>query len=118
MGMDYIYAGSASYPRFNDEVKGIVELFGGKMVTNRKPQEECNIIEYFMEKPLKYSFPDGTNKIFMKWANDPFESLTEKETKELINFMKPKWEEARKISDQIIYELECLDDDSGWCISD
>ena len=74
MGMDYRYAGSASYPRFNDEVKGIVELFGGKMVTDRKPQEECTLIEYFMEKPLKYSFPEGTNKVFMKWANDPFES--------------------------------------------
>ena len=58
MGMDYIYAGSVSYPRFNDEVKGIVELFGGKMVTNRKPQEECNIIEYLNYYQCKTSFLD------------------------------------------------------------
>ena len=31
MGMDYQFAGSASYPRFNDELKAVVELFGGKM---------------------------------------------------------------------------------------
>jgi hypothetical protein len=53
----------------------------------------------------------------MKWANDPFESLTKKEAKELINFMKPKWEEVKEISDQIIYELECIDGYEGWSIS-
>lgn len=117
MGMDYRFAGSASYPRFNDEVKGIVKLFKGKMVTNRKPQEECTITEYFMEKPLNYTFPKGTPMVFMKWANNPYEDLSEKETKELYNFLKPKWKNVEKISHQIAYELETLVDTNwSWSI--
>jgi len=119
MGMDFQYAGSASYPRFNDEIKGIVELFGGKMITNRKPQEECNLIEYFMEKPLKYEFPENLPESFKKWANDPFEcKLTSEETKEIWEMLNTKREQVEEISSQILYEFDCLckGNDEEWCI--
>lgn len=108
MGMDYRFAGSASYPRFNDEVKAIVELFGGKMQTNRKPREECTMVEYFMEEPLKYTFPEGTPEVLSKWANDPYSDLTVKETQELYSVLKTKWKKVEKASDQIAEELSIL----------
>ena len=118
MGMDYIFAGSASYPRFNDEMKGIVELFGGKMVSERKPQEECTIIEYFMEKPLKYTMPEGTPETIIKWVNDPYDNFTSKETKEIYEFIKTKEDEATEISNQIVSELQCcVSSRIGWSIS-
>lgn len=118
MGMDYRYAGSASYPRFNDEIKGIVELFGGRMTTNRKPQEECNMIEYFMEKPLEYEMPEGTPKIIVKWVNEPFEDYSSKEVREIYKFLEPKWDKVEEISDQIAYELQTLVEYfEGWSIS-
>ena len=117
MGMDYKYCGSASYPRFNDEVKGIVELFGGKMITNRKPKEQCTMVEYFMEEPLKYDFPKGTPEVFIKWANNPYGKFTRKETKEIYNFIKSKKRLAEKISHQIIGEFECcVEDNCAWKI--
>ena len=113
-----MFAGSASYPRFNDEMKGIVELFGGKMTSERKPQEECTVIEYFMEEPLKYTMPEGTPKIIIKWVNDPYDCFTAKETKEIYEFIKTKEDEATKISDQIVSELQCcVSNRMGWTIS-
>lgn len=115
MGMDYYYAGSSSYPRFNDEVKSIVELFDGKMVSDRKPQEECTVVEYFMEKPLSYSFPETVPPEFIKWANDPYEDLTVGETKTIFEFMKPKWDKVKELSHQIALEFESLVEwDEGW----
>ena len=118
MGMDYKYAGSASYPRFNDEVEGIAKLFGAQTITNRKPQEECTMLEYFMEDPLEYKFPDGTPDILVKWANDPYnENFTKGETKELYDILKTKWDEVKRISNQIAYELEtCVACYEAWDI--
>lgn len=118
MGMDFRYAGSASYPRFNDEMKKIVELFGGEMTSKRKPQEECTIVEYFMEEPLEYKMPEGTPDYFIKFVNDPYaEDFTVKETKEIFEFIKPKLEEVRVISSQIVSELETLvENEEPWDI--
>ena len=108
MGMDYTYAGSASYPRFNNEIKGIVELFGGRMISDRKPPEACTMVEYFMEKPLKYEMPEGTPKTFIDWVNNPYEWFSNKKVKEIYEFLKPKIAEVKEISDQIVYELESI----------
>lgn len=117
MGMDYKFAGSASYPRFNSELKAVVELFGGKMETKRKPQEECTMLEYFMEEPLKYSFPEGTPKVLCKWANKPYDGLTVAETEELYSILKTKWDEVKTASEQIAYELDDLHSRGlGWSI--
>ena len=118
MGMDFIFCGSASYPRFNDEMKKIVELFDGVMITQRKPASECTMSEYFMEEPLKYEFKEGTPKVFMKWANNPYGKFTLKETKEVYTFLKTKWRKVEKISPQIAQELEgCCRYKCAWSIS-
>lgn len=117
MGMDYQFAGSASYPRFNDELKAVVELFGGKMQTNRKPHEDCTLIEYFMEKPLEYVFPEGTPKVLWKWANNPYDDLTVDETEELYSILKTKWKKVKKASEQIAQEFTILHSlKSNWYI--
>lgn len=107
MGMDYQFVGSATYPRFNDEVKGIVELFGGKMITNRKPKEQCTMVQYFMEKPLRYKFLWNTPFAFKKWANEPYGKFTLKETKKIYEFLKTKEKEVKRISEQILEEFSC-----------
>jgi len=108
MGMDYKFCGSATYPRFNDELKGIVELFGGKIITNRKPKEQCSMVEYFMEEPLKYEMPEGTPASVIKWVNHPYaEDFTVEETKEIYNFLHIKWRKVEAISGQIAEELRC-----------
>ena len=118
MGMDYKYCGSASYPRFNNELKGIVELFGGKVITNRKPQNECTMVEYFMEEPLKYEMPEGTPEVFVNWINNPYKHLCYTKVKKIYTFMEPKIDEARDISYQIIGELEsCIACKDSWDIS-
>ena len=114
--MCYRFAGSASYPRFNDEVKAVVELFGGKMLTNRKPPEECTALEYFMEAPLKYEFPDNTPEVLCKWANKPYKRLTVDETEELYSILKTKWKKVEIASKQIAYEFDKLHS-KGLCWS-
>ncbi len=117
MGMDYQFVGSATYPRFNDEVKGIVELFGGKMITNRRPKEECTMVQYFMEKPLRYKFLYNTPFVFKKWANDPYGEFTLKETKKIYEFLKTKEKEVERISKQILKEFEyCVMYNEPWQI--
>ena len=112
MGADYTYAGSASYGRLNDELKGIAELFGGKCITERENYDTgspfVKPIGYFMEGPLKYEMPEGTPDAVVKWLNDPYEFYSYRKIKEVYNFLKTKWTEVEKISDQIAYELKCL----------
>lgn len=62
MGMDYRYNGSATYPRFNNEVFKIAELFRGK---------------------LKFEFEEGTPEILQRWFNDIWGDFTPSETKEI-----------------------------------
>lgn len=86
MGMDYRYNGSASYPRFNDEVFKIARLLGGKP---------------------KFEFKEGTPEILQRWFNDIWGDYTPSETKKI-------WEEIKKhpeiedISPQIWNELQDL----------
>ena len=122
MGADFRYAGSASYGRLNDELKGIVELFGGKMVGEREDYDTgtpfVKPLGYFMEEPLKYEMPEGTPEIFVKWVNEPYESYPYKDIKQVYDFLKSKWEEVQKISHDITYELENLVlDKEEWYLS-
>lgn len=117
MGMDYKYVGSATYPRFNDEVKGIVELFGGKMITKRKPKEQCTMVQYFMEKPLRYKFPYNFPFVLKKWANDPYGKFTLKETKKIYKVLLTKAKEVENISDQILAKFRyCVMYNEPWQI--
>ena len=100
MGVDYVWSGTASYRRFNRELEEIAKVFGGKSIIG-----EPWLI-----------FPERTNTILVNWLNQPFDDLTEEETKIV-------WEEVRQrpeieeISWQIWNELEkCVEFEDGWYI--
>ena len=126
MGMDYSWAGSSSYPRFDREICSVVEVFGGIKTEHLKEREETE-----SERPFgywfgfmssdnssvpKFTFPKGTNEVLVKWFNNIYDDLSEEDTKIV-------WEhisvhpEIKEISDQLRYELEMLVKyDEGWSI--
>lgn len=88
MGMDYRYAGSASYNRFNDEMKKLKELF----------------------KDVK---SDDLDKFF----SIPYGLFTPLETRNIYKIFLTKIDEAEAISQDICYELECcIKCNEGWDI--
>ena len=103
MGMDYGYAGSATYSRFFNELRAVANVFGGI--------ETENLQERFV-------FPKGTNEILVRWFNNIYgEDFTVEETKVV-------WEcvlqhpEIKNISRQIWCELEMLDlEEEAWYIT-
>lgn len=128
MGMDYKWAGSASYPRFDRELCTVAEVFGGIKTEHLKEREATE-----NERPFgywfgflssddpnmpKFAFPEGTNEILVKWFNNPYyEYFTEDETRTV-------WEcisahpEIQEISRQIWYELEQLvETNESWYIT-
>lgn len=122
MGMDYQYAGSASYPRFDKEVKTLVELFGGcetDELKNRK-ENQTGIDHWFGymssadSKMEKYTFPKETNEILVKWFNNIYEKFNAEETQIVFDEIKKHSKEVNEISGQIYYELETLCED-GEC---
>lgn len=68
MGMDYQWSGSASYPRFNEELSRVAEVFGGYEPEN--PAVRC-----------RFTFSEGTDPILVKWFNDAYGDFTAEETK-------------------------------------
>lgn len=118
MGMDYIYAGSASYPRFDRELCAVAKVFGGELTEEiMKRKENISGIDYWFgflsslpqgKTPSKFLFPSNTNKTLFKWFNNIYsDEFSLKETQEV-------WEEIRKhpeiqdISYQIWLELNTL----------
>ena len=87
MGMMYQYAGSASYPRFKEEM-----------------QQLHNLVK-------------GVNSVALdKFFNEPYEYFTSDETKEIYNILCSK-PEAKDISSQIMYELKaCVEVNNSWYI--
>ena len=126
MGMDYQYAGSASYPRFDRELCSIAEIFGGIKTEHLKEREVTE-----NERPFgywfgflssdssdlpKFLFPEDTNEVLVKWFNNVYDEFSEEETKIV-------WEhisahpEIEEISSQLWYELEMLVKyDEEWSI--
>ena len=126
MGMDYQYAGSASYPRFDRELCSVVEVFGGVKTEHLKEREETE-----GERPFgywfgfmssdnssvpKFTFPKGANEVLVKWFNNIYDDLSVEDTKIV-------WEhisahpEVKEISDQLWYELKMLVKyNEGWSI--
>lgn len=126
MGMDYQYAGSASYPRFDRELCSVAKVFGGIKTEHLKEREETE-----NERPFgywfgfyssddcdlpKFIFPKETNKVLIKWFNKIYDDFSEEETKIV-------WEnisthpEIQEISRQIWSELEELvKNNEGWAI--
>ncbi len=115
--MDYQHAGSASYPRFNDEIEKIARLFGAidskELEKNKeKYKDGINWVDHMFGKEhdvdTKYIFPKDTPEILIKFFNHPYDDLTVEETKEVYDLFEPKREQIEEISDQIIYELDSL----------
>ena len=126
MGMDYRYAGSASYPRFDRELCSVVEVFGGIKTEHLKEREVTE-----NERPFgywfgflssdssdlpKFVFTKETNEVLVKWFNNIYEDFNKEETKII-------WEnisahpEIKEISNQLWYELEMLVKyDEEWSI--
>ena len=128
MGMDYQWAGSASYPRFDRELCAVAEVFGGIKTEHLKKREATE-----NERPLgywfgflssdpsnkpKFAFPEGTNEILVKWFNKPYyEHFTEDETRTVWEHIS-KHTEIKEISHQIWYELEMLtENNEAWYIT-
>lgn len=128
MGMDYQYAGSASYPRFDREIKEIISLFGGQEsieLQKRKATENDRLFGYcfgyMSSAPLnmeKYIFPKNVNPTLVKWFNNLYgDNITKEETAVVFNELNKYKDEIEKISDQLLYELECLvKNDESWYI--
>lgn len=125
MGMDYKYAGCASYPRFEREVCEVAKIFGGeetKHIKARKEIQNKESLEYWFgflniddTKEQKIIFPQGTNEILVKWFNDIYsENFTPEETKIVWDNIS-KHPEIDEISHQIWYELETLcEENEAW----
>jgi hypothetical protein len=117
MGMNYQYAGSASYPRFDRELCAVAEVFGGiktEHLKERETTESERPFGYFFgflnsdDSDLpKFVFPEGTNEVLIKWFNDIYGDFNKEETKIV-------WEhisthpEIKEISNQIWNELKQL----------
>lgn len=126
MGMDYQYAGSASYPRFDRELCAIAEVFDGvktEHLKNRIETERDRPLGYWFgflssdnSKEDKFVFPQDTDSILVKWFNNIYNDFTEEET--LIVWKNiSKHQEIQDISSQIWDELETLVDcGEGWSI--
>lgn len=118
MGMDYQWAGSASYPRFDRELCDVAAVFGGIKTEHLKERERTEnerplgywfgFLSSDKSKEPKFVFPECTDETLIKWFNDPYsEYFTAKETAVI-------WEqisahpEIEEISYQIWHELEML----------
>ena len=118
MGMDYQYAGSASYPRFDDEIKKVVELLGGvesKELQNRKETENERPFGYWFgymsssdDNMEKYIFPEGTNKIVVKWFNHIYDDFSPEDTKIIYKELHPYKDSIQGVCRQLWCELRNL----------
>ena len=113
MGMDYQYAGSASYDRFGQEVDLVAKMFGG-VQTPEFVQHQLAVkngtVDWWMGKQhkftgRKYQFPKDTNEVFIKWVENPYAMLTKEETLEVHSVLVRKY---GSIPIQILNEFETL----------
>ena len=124
MGMDFSYAGSASYPRFDRELCAVAEVFGGiktEHLIERETTENERPFGYWFgflssddsDKP-KFVFPKETNETLVKWFNNIYEYFTISETKTIWELVS-QHSEIKEISSQIWTELEeCVEYETGW----
>lgn len=124
MGMDYRYAGSASYSRFDEEITKVAEILGGKLkphyrelMDSVKKAESENPKRFFIFGTLnaskksrnseKYDFPAGFDKVVADWLNHPYKEQTIDDTLHIWDIIKyyPRIDE---VAHQIWYEMKML----------
>lgn len=115
MGMDYEYAGSASYPRFDRELCDVAAVLGGietEHLKERKSTEDVLPFRYWFgfassddsDEP-KFAFPETVDRTVVKWFNNIYEHFTAEETK-TVWIAISSHPEIQEISPQIWEELE------------
>lgn len=128
MGMDYIYAGSSSYQRFENEICDIAYLLGGKLKEPYKERLEqadlknnlyifglLNVSDADRQSD-KFEFPSEVNEVVVDWLNHPYKVYDVEKTKIIWEFIS-KHPEIKDISSQIWKELESLVEfEEGWSI--
>ena len=118
MGMDYKYAGSASYPRFDRELCQVAAIFGGiptEHLKERKATENERPFGYWFcflssdgSNEPKFVFPEGTDETLVKWFNNPYgDSFTAEDTNTVWNHIS-QHPEIEDVSYQIYNELQTL----------
>lgn len=127
MGMDYQFAGSASYDRFDREIIALAQAFDGKLnpdFQRRMNDTQCKSIYPFGiinvseedRQADKFIFPDGFDKIVAHWLNHPFDEVSAMDTQHIYSIlsMHPG---VSSISHQIYTELQqCCETECGWNI--
>ena len=124
MGMCYEYEGSASYPRFDEEVCAVAAVFGGIKTEELKKRQESmrkDTFDYWFgfyisdnEHEQRFAFPEDANEVVAKWLNNIYEPRTAAETKEIWDQVR-EHHEIKEISIQIWGELrERYLRDEGW----
>lgn len=126
MGMDYRYAGSASYPRFDEELCKVAKVLGGietEHLKERRDTENDRPLGHWFgflssdhSDKTKFVFPDGTNETLVRWFNNVYDYFTAEETRVVWSCIS-EHPEIEDISDQIWYELYMLNKfNEGWSI--
>lgn len=115
--MDYKWAGSASYPRFDMELCAVAKVFNGVKTEHLKTREStvnerpCGYWFGFLSSDnsnkMKFIFPDGTDEVLIRWFNNIYKFFTPEETKTIWEHIS-KHPEIKEISRQIWEELETL----------
>lgn len=125
MGMDYQFAGSASYDRFDIETIALAQALGGKL--NPDFQRRMNNIQSKVFYPFgiinvseedrqadKFVFPDGFDEIIAHWLNHPFDEVSAMDTQHIYSILNI-YPGMSSISPQIYTELQqCCENGCGW----
>lgn len=126
MGMDYEYSGSASYPRFDEELCAVAAVFGGAKTEHleaRELESKGDFLKYwfgFLSSDRsdipKFVFPEGTNEVLVWWFNHIYE-YAEPDKTAIIWKHVSEHPEIKEISSQLWDELQKLAEyGEGWRI--
>lgn len=86
MGMDYIYAGSSSYNRFNKEWRTLGKYLGATPLD--KPLN-TDPPYHFQDRQIYFTFDADTTipHIVQLWLNNPYHYLTPLQTKKIFKYI-------------------------------
>ena len=105
MGMDYAYAGSASYGRFDDELTELAKrVFHAKLTEEYLKRKQfidsCKKSKNNIFYPFgylhpnvddtnkeKFIFPKHTKEVIKKFFNNPYGDFTDEETKQIADII-------------------------------
>lgn len=109
MGMSYEYAGSASYPRFTEEITAIAKYLGGTKVTSNPIKDSLDdwMGEGLSTETVNFQFPKKIPRCVQKLLNFPYGHFNATETRSCAEFFTRKnmLREMYKISEQFVVEL-------------